>query len=108
MPRSRRSPNRITDGQLVDDAGNEWHLVDKELSRHDIARLLADPDVRVGVRAQRALVQWVPPEAREHIWNEVVEPNFHDRAAKPDGPRPFHGTRWRRRGKDVLLFDDFD
>ena len=33
MPRSRRSPNRINDDSLVDDAGYEWYRIDKDLRR---------------------------------------------------------------------------
>ena len=113
MPRSRRSPNRITDDRLVDDAGYEWHRVDKELRRDAITRLLADPDVRVGVHAERTRLRWVPQADRERVWTEEIEPSFHDHAGdatSTGAPErlPFHGTLWRRRGKQLLLFDDFD
>jgi len=106
MPRSRRSPNRITDDRLVDDVGNEWYRVDRELTRDDVLQMLADPAVRVGVHAQRALVRWIPAADRDRVWREEIEPNFlaPATAARP----PFHGTRWRRRGTDLLVFDDFD
>ena len=80
MPRSRRSPSRITDDSLVDDAGYEWHRVDKDLRRDAIARLLGDLDVRVGVHAGRARVRWIADVERERVWREEIEPNFHDRA----------------------------
>ncbi len=113
MPRSRRSPNRITDNSLVDDAGYEWHRVTKDLRRDAIARLLADPDVRVGVHAARASLRWIADVEREQVWSEEIEPNFHDHAgdaAENSAPRqlPFHATLWRRRGKQLLMFDDFD
>lgn len=113
MPRSRRSPNRITDDSLVDDAGYQWYRVTKDLRRDAIARLLADADVRVGVHAGRAMLRWIPEADRQRVWRDVIEPNFHDRAgdtiaASTPGQLPFHGTLWRRRGKQLLVFDDFD
>ena len=112
MPRSRRSPNRITDDSLVDDAGYEWYRVNKDLRRDAIARLLGDPDVRVGVHAGRARLRWIADVERERVWSEEIEPNFHDHAdaIATFTPRqlPFHGTLWRRRGKQLLIFDDFD
>ena len=109
MSRSIRSPNRITDDTLVDDKGYQWHRANKNLRRDAIARLLVDPEVRVGVHAGRALVRWIPDAERERVWREEIEPHFHDcvdDSASP--PFPFHGTLWRRRGKELLLFDDFD
>jgi hypothetical protein len=113
MPRSRRSHNRIDGDRLYDDAGNEWHRIRTDLSRAAIARLLADPEVPVGVHAGRAMLRWIPIDDRERVWTSEIEPHFHDRA--DDGPRtdaltqpPFHGTEWRRRGQHMLLFDDFD
>ena len=112
MPRSRRSPNRITDDSLVDDAGYEWYRVSKDLRRDAIARLLGDPDVRVGVHAGRARLRWIADVEREQVWSEEIEPNLHDHAdATATSTRtqlPFHATLWRRRGKHLLVFDDFD
>jgi hypothetical protein len=113
MPRSLRSPNRITDDSLVDDAGYEWYRVGPDLRRDAIARLLDDPDVRVGVHAGRARLRWIPDGDRQRVWSEEIEPNFHDQvrdavATSALGPLPFHGTLWRRRGKQLLIFDDFD
>jgi hypothetical protein len=113
MPRSRRSPNRISDDRLVDDVGNEWYRVNRDLERGDIVRLLADSSVRVGVHAQRSLVRWIPQGDTERVWREEIEPNFHDcpgseRLVAIPGQLPFHGTCWRRRGKYLLVFDDFD
>jgi hypothetical protein len=109
MPRSIRPRNRIVDDTLVDDAGYQWHRAHKELRRDAIARLLADPDVRVGVHARRGLVRWIPAAERARVWAEEIEPNFHDHAATPvEGQLPFHGTLWRRRGRELLMFDDFD
>jgi hypothetical protein len=112
MPRSRRSPNRITDDSLVDDAGYEWYRVNKDLRRDAIARLLVDADVRVGVHAERARLRWIADEERERVWSEEIEPNFHDHAdaiaTSTPGQLPFRGTLWRRRGKQLLIFDDFD
>ena len=117
MPRSRRSPNRITDDSLVDDAGYEWYRVNKDLRRDVITGLLDDPDVRVGVHARRAGLRWIANVEREQVWSEEIEPNFHDHAGdtiatstSTSTPRqlPFHGTLWRRRGKQLLIFDDFD
>ncbi len=112
MPRSRRSPNRITDDSLVDDAGYEWYRVKKDLRRDTIARLLGDPDVRVGVHTGRARLRWLADVERARVWSEEIEPNFHDRAdaiaSSAAGQLPFHGTLWRRRGKQLLIFDDFD
>jgi hypothetical protein len=112
VPRSRRSPNRITDGSLVDDAGYEWYRVNKDLRRAAITRLLGDPEVRVGVHAGRSRLRWIADVDRERVWSEEIEPNFHDHggatAASTPGQLPFHGTLWRRRGKQLLIFDDFD
>jgi hypothetical protein len=112
MPRSRRSPNRITENSLVDDAGYQWYRVNKDLRRDAIARLLADPDVRVGVHAGRARLRWIADVERERVWSEEIEPNFHDHgdaiATSTLRHRPFHGTLLRRRGKQLLMFDDFD
>ena len=113
MPRSRRSPNRITDDSLVDDAGYQWYRVNKDLRRDAIARLLGDPDVRVGVHAGRARLRWIADVERERVWSEEIEPNFHDHAGDAIATStpmqlPFHGTLWRRRGKQLLIFDDFD
>jgi hypothetical protein len=110
VPRSRRSPNRIEDDVLVDDAGNQWHRSNRDLSRAAVARLLADPAVRVGVHAERRSLRWIPDGERERVWREEIEPNFHDRDATSANPGrlPFHGTLWRRRGNQLLLFDDFD
>jgi hypothetical protein len=112
MPRSRRSPNRITDDVLVDESGNQWRRVHNDLRRAAIARLLADPDVRVGVHAERSPLRWIPTTERQRVWSEEIEPNFHDRAGHGTGPTdgrlPFHGTLWRRRADELLLFDDFD
>jgi hypothetical protein len=110
MPRSIRSPNRITDDSLVDDVGYQWHRSNKELGRGAIARLLADPDVRVGVHAGRANVRWIADAERERVWTEEIEPNFHDHGGEraTSAQLPFHGTLWRRRGKQLLVFDDFD
>jgi hypothetical protein len=109
---ARRSPNRITDDSLVDDAGYEWYRINKELRRDTIARLLDDPEVRVGVHAGRARLRWIADVERERVWSEEIEPNFHDRAdaiaTSTPGQLPFHGTLWRRRGKQLLIFDDFD
>ncbi|MEY2427034.1 MAG: hypothetical protein QOI61_2606, partial [Actinomycetota bacterium] len=101
------------DDSLVDDAGSQWYRVNKDLERGAIARLLADPDVRVGVHAGRAMLRWVPDAERTRVWTQEVEPNFHDRAsdaisASSPGQLPFHGTLWRRRGRQLLVFDDFD
>ncbi len=57
-------------------------------------------------------MRWIDDTERERVWTEEVEPNFHDHAdaiatATP-GQLPFHATLWRRRGKELLLFDDFD
>ena len=113
VPRSRRSPNRITDDSLVDDIGNEWHRVDNDLGRDEIARLLADAEVRVGVHAGRARLRWLADAERERVWREEIEPNLAARgddatATSTPGQLPFHGTLWRRRGKQLLMFDDFD
>jgi hypothetical protein len=112
VPRSRRSPNRITDDSLVDDAGYEWYRVNKDLRREAITRLLSEPDVRVGVHAGRSRLRWISDGERQRVWSEEIEPNFHDRAAatgtSTPGQLPFHGTLWRRRGKQLLVFDDFD
>jgi hypothetical protein len=113
MPRSRRSHNRIAGDALVDDSGNEWHLVRSELGRDRIAQLLADPDVRVGVHARRALLRWIPKGDCERVWSEEIDPFFHDgtdQGVEPDAPQPlpFHGTLWRRRGRQMLVFDDRD
>jgi hypothetical protein len=112
MPRSRRSPNRITDDSLVDDAGYQWHRVNKDLRRDAIARLLSDPEVRVGVHAGRTRVRWIADGERERVWSEEIEPSFHDHAgdaiSSTTGQLPFHCTLWRRRGKQMLIFDDFD
>jgi hypothetical protein len=113
MPRSRRSPNRITDDSLVDDAGYEWHRVNKDLRRDTVVQLLEDPDVRVGVHAGRARLRWIADGERERVWSEEIEPNFHDHtgdatASSSSGQLAFHGTLWRRRGKQLLIFDDFD
>jgi hypothetical protein len=102
VPRSIRPPNRIDDDSLTDDAGYQWLRVNKDLRRDAIARLLADPEVRVGVHALRANVRWIPGSDRQRVWDDEIEPNFHDRAGA------FYGTLWRRRGKELLLFDDFD
>jgi len=91
--------------------GNLWHLVHRDLTREETLRLLADPSVRVGVHAQRALVRWVRDDDKQRVWREEVEPHFHDRVrgeALTTGQLPFHATRWRRRGSEVLVFDDFD
>jgi hypothetical protein len=101
------------DDSLVDDFGNQWYLVNKGLSRTAIARLLADPAVRVGVHAGRARLRWIPDGDRERVWREEIEPNFHDpagagTATSTPGGLPFHGTLWRRRGSQLLVFDDFD
>jgi hypothetical protein len=112
VPRSRRSPNRITGDSLVDDAGYQWYRVDKDLRRDVIVRLLGDPDVRVGVHAGRARLRWIADGERARVWSEEIEPHFHDRAgdasASTPAQLPFHGTLWRRRGKQLLIFDDFD
>jgi hypothetical protein len=47
-------------------------------------------------------VRWIPGSDRQRVWDDEIEPNFHDRAGA------FYGTLWRRRGKELLLFDDFD
>ena len=113
VPRSIRSPNRITDDSLVDDVGYQWHRANKDLGRGAIARLLADPDVRVGVHAGRAMLRWIADAERGRVWAEEIDPNFHDRvsdetATSTPGKMPFHATLWRRRGKQLLVFDDFD
>jgi len=102
VPRSIRARNRITDDALVDDVGYQWYRLAADLPRDAIGRLLADPDVRVGVHAQRASLRWIPETEKARVWRDEIEPNFHDRNG------PFHGTLWRRRGKQLLLFDDFD
>ena len=51
----------------------------------------------------------MPDVERERVWSEEIEPNFHDHAGDAiatSTPRqlPFHGTVWRRRGKQLLIF----
>ncbi len=112
MPRSRRSPNRITDDLLTDDSGNQWHRVRGDVPRAAVVRLLADRTVRVGVHAERRLLRWISDADRDRVWSEEIEPKFHDRVdgtvTPMPGPLPFHGTLWRRRGHQMLVFDDFD
>jgi hypothetical protein len=113
MPRSIRPPNRITDDLLTDDSGNQWHRVRSDMTRAAVLRLLADPTVRVGVHAERRTLRWISDADRERVWRQEIQPKFHDRpddgARTPTpGQLPFHGTLWRRRGKQLLVFDDFD
>jgi hypothetical protein len=113
MPRSRRSHNRITDDLLTDDSGNQWHRVRSDLSRAAVLRLLADRTVRVGVHSERRMLRWISDADRERVWSEEIEPKFHDRpddgtVTPTPGPPAFHGTLWRRRGNQMLVFDDFD
>jgi hypothetical protein len=59
------------------------------------------------------MLRWIPDSERERAWTEEIEPNFHDRASDgtptpAPGQLPFHGTLWRRRGNQLLVFDDFD
>jgi hypothetical protein len=44
MPRSIRSPSRITDDVLPDDHGYQWHRVRNDLGRGAIAELLVFDD----------------------------------------------------------------
>jgi hypothetical protein len=113
VPRSRRPPNRITDDVLTDDTGNQWQRVRNDLSRGAVRRLLADGTVRIGVHADRRMLRWISDTDRERVWIEEIEPNFADHA--PDattpptpGPLPLRGSLWRRRGDQMLVFDDFD
>lgn len=108
-----RPHNRIEDDLLTDDAGNQWRRVRSDLPRAAVSRLLADRTVRVGVHAERRMLRWIPDAERERVWSEEIEPQFHDRSK--DGPAtlapghlPFHGTLWRRGGREMLVFDDFD
>ncbi len=57
------------------------------------------------------MLRWIPEADRQRVWRDEIEPNFHDRDAHPAsalGNLPFHATLWRRRGKQLLVFDDFD
>lgn len=113
MPRSIRPHNRIDDDLLTDDSGNQWRRVRTDLLRAAVIRLLADRTVRVGVHAERRMLRWISDAERERVWIEEIEPRFHDRsndrtATLARGHLPLRGTLWRRRGKDMLVFDDFD
>lgn len=113
MPRSRRSHNRITDDLLTDDIGNQWHRVRNDLPRAAVLRLLADRTVRVGVHSERRMLRWISDADRERVWSEEIEPKFHDcppegTLTSTPGQLPFRGTLWRRRGNQMLVFDDFD
>lgn len=98
---------------LTDDTGSQWHRVRNDLSRAAVLGLLADPTVRVGVHAERRSLRWIPETDRERVWGEEIEPNFDEHApvggSAPDGGQlPLRGTLWRRRGSQMLVFDDFD
>ncbi len=113
MPRSRRSHNRISDDLLTDDVGNQWHRVRNGLLRAAVLRLLADRTVRVGVHSERRMLRWISDADRERVWSEEIEPKFNDCAPEgiltpTPGQLPFRGTLWRRRGNQMLVFDDFD
>ena len=113
MPRSIRPHNRITDDLLTDDSGNQWRRVRSDLRRAVVVRLLTDRTVRVGVHSERRAVRWISDADREQVWSAEIEPRFYDgpndrTATDPPGQLPFHGTLWRRRGNEMLVFDDFD
>jgi hypothetical protein len=113
MARSRRSHNRITDNLLTDDSGNQWHRVRSDVPRAAVVRLLADRTVRVGVHCERRMLRWISDADRERVWREEIEPKFHDcpddaTVTPTSGQLAFHGTLWRRRGNQMLVFDDFD
>ena len=112
MPRSIRSPNRISDDVLTDDSGNQWHLVRRGLTQSAVVRLLADPTVRIGVHSERRSLRWISDADRERAWAEEIRPRFASGPAREAGATPgqlpFHGTLWRRRASQMLVFDDFD
>ena len=113
MARSSGSRNRFLGDRFFDDSGDEWTLVDRELSRARITALLDDQTVRLAVHMGRSSLDWIDPTARRTTWAKRIEPNFHDRLDyKPPpgapGQLPFHGTLWVRGEAQLLIFDDFD
>lgn len=106
--------NRIMDGQLFDDAGEEWMAVRNDMTRAEVLHLLTDSSVALGIhRNYGDPLRWIPANRRTQVWREEIEPEFFDNPnwrppVDAPGQLPYRALLYRAGDRQLLLFDCLD